>query len=215
MQISTPAITIQSLSIAPLTTVYEAPSDPQPERITYSKAVQTAEEYQPRREELVDEDSDEDRSLGESPRARKRLSRRERDREEELRQNLRKEIEEELRAIQQSGVDGILQDGASTQQKYPSRTLTDEELNAVTSSGDFAEFVERSSKVIERALDQEYDILADYAARGVAEVGEEDDFGAQGGRKGRRVREIAQFWDERWSKKRMISDIDFSPKVCP
>ena len=84
----------------------------------------------------------------------------------------------------------------------------------MTSSGDFVEFVERSSKVIERALDQEYDILADYALGGVNGLDDDDDgFGATRGGKGRRIKEVAQFWDERWSKKRMISDISFSPKV--
>lgn len=73
------------------------------------------------------------------------------------------------------------------------------------------EFVERSSKVIERALDQEYDILADYALQGGAGMDDDDVYGTTGG-KGRRVKQIAQFYDERWSKKRMISAIDFSPK---
>lgn len=72
------------------------------------------------------------------------------------------------------------------------------------------DFVERSSKVIERALDQEYDILADYALSG--QTGIEDDDDEYRGKGRRRVKEIAQFYDERWSKKRMISDINFSPK---
>lgn len=142
----------------------------------------------------------------------KRLSRREREKEEELRRNLRREIEEELKAIK----DPIPDDPApAAQEKFPARALTDEELNAVTSSEDFLDFVERSSKVIERALDQEYDVLANYALDGLERIDDDDDegYGSSKGKKGRRIREVMQFYDERWSKKRMISDLSFSPKV--
>ena len=98
---------------------------------------------------------------------------------------------------------------------YPARPLTSEELNAVTSSKDFLEFVDRSSKVIEKALDQDYDVLADYGLDGLEGLNEEEDEGyaSSKARKGRRIKEVAQFYDERWSKKRMISDVGFSPKV--
>lgn len=90
----------------------------------------------------------------------------------------------------------------------------------MTASEDFLDFVERSSKVIEKALDQDYDVLADYALDAVNGVDEEEDegYGSSRGKKGRRIKQIAQFYDERWSKKRMISDMHFSPKVkncCP
>ena len=88
--------------------------------------------------------------------------------------------------------------------------MNDDELNAVTSSDDFLDFVEKSSKVIERALDEEYDILADYELGGMNANDEEDD---EYGNKRRGIKEITQFYDERWSKKRTISDLSFSPKV--
>lgn len=76
------------------------------------------------------------------------------------------------------------------------------------------DFMERSTKVIERALDDHYDLLADYAQKGDQDIDEEDeDEGPARGKKGRRVKEVAQFYEERWSKKRMISDLGFSPKV--
>lgn len=84
----------------------------------------------------------------------------------------------------------------------------------MTASEDFLEFVERSSKVIEKALDQDYDVLADYALDGAEVESDEDEgYGSSRGKKGRRVRQVAQFYDERWSRKRMISDLNFSPKV--
>jgi hypothetical protein len=109
-------------------------------------------------------------------------------------------------------LDGPIPTGPS---KSPARGLTDEEVNAVTASEEFLDFVERSSKVIEKALDQDYDVLADYALDGADGIDEDEDegYGSSVGKKGRRIKQVAQFYDERWSKKRMISDICFSPKV--
>lgn len=125
---------------------------------------------------------------------------------------MRKEIEDEIKAAQQAPHDGTV---ASSEANYPFKTLTNEELTAVENSEDFIGFVERSTKVLERALDQQlgYDILADYALDEL-DIGDEDEgYGSSAGKKGRRIKEIAQFWDERWSKKRMVSDLSFSPKV--
>ena len=184
---------------------------------TYSKGVQTVEEISPkrRRRSTGVEPSSEVDTEGEgarSPRNTKRSGRRQREREEELRQNLKKEIEEELNAAKDPS---LASQGASASSKFPARDLTNEELNTVTSSKEFLEFVERSSKVIEKALDQDHDVLADYALDGVggADQDEDEGYGSSSGRKGRRIRQLAQFYDERWSKKRMISDIGFSPKV--
>ncbi|KAL9130798.1 MAG: hypothetical protein Q9217_001101 [Psora testacea] len=193
-----------------------APVKPAVEVLTYSKGVQTAEEWSPRRRrnstlEESGSDIDADTEEIKSPRSLKRLSRRQREREEELRQNLRREIEQELKAARDLSLDGQV---LSAPSKFPARGLTNEELNAVTSSDDFLDFVERSSKVIEKALDQDYDVLANYALDGMEGVSEEEDegHGSSRGKKGRRIRQIAQFYDERWTKKRMISDMGFSPK---
>lgn len=171
----------------------------------YSKAVQTSEPWSPPRKDISGDaflDSDSDQlNTSRTPKASKRLSRREREREEELRQNLRKEIEEELKAIQEPVTERPV---SVAQPKFPTRTLTDGELDAVISSEEFLDFVERSSKVIERALDEDYDVLVDYALRGHEGVDQNEDEG---------IREVTQFYDERWSKKRMISDLGFSPKV--
>ena len=190
-------------------------SKPATEVLTYSKGVQTSELWssQPQQkfESLSDSDADESPSALRSPS--KRQSRRKREREEEIRQNLRREIEEELKATRDLDLNDPVVTGPTN---FPARNLTDEEVDAVTASEDFLEFVERSSKVIEKALDQDYDVLADYALDG-AEVESDDDegYGSSRGKKGRRVRQITQFYDERLSKKRMISDMNFSPKVRP
>ncbi|EAQ93576.1 hypothetical protein CHGG_01811 [Chaetomium globosum CBS 148.51] len=130
--------------------------------------------------------------------------------EEELRENIRKEIEEELRAAKELVTDGVLKPSAAA--NFPARALSSDELKAVTQSDDFMDFIDRSTKVIEKALDQEYDILTDYTLQ-VHDVDDDDEQSGNTGGKGRRkIREIAQFYDERWSKKRMVSAIDFSPK---
>ncbi|KAL8896190.1 MAG: hypothetical protein Q9207_007828 [Kuettlingeria erythrocarpa] len=215
-QVQSVSVATQTLSTVPATVNYEyiPTSGPQPEAYSYSKGIQTSDfGSPPRRKKSLDRrresDSDSSTSFSRSPRNFKRRSRREREREEELRQNLRREIEEEVKAAQKP-----VPDAASTEAKYPARPLTEEELAAVTASDEFLEFVERSTKVIERALDQDYNILADYSLDGVVAVDSDEDdvYGRSKGKKGRRLRQIAQFYDERWSKKRMISDIDFSSR---
>ncbi|KAG2169531.1 MAG: Uncharacterized protein AUREO_046000 [Aureobasidium pullulans] len=204
---STPAplsVPNQTLSFTAVSTVLNQPSDPKPDVITYSKGVQTTEPWSPTHNRQPSDDE----SSYSPTRTRKRLSRRERERDEELRQNIRKEIEDELQALK------VSEDAAITngKQNFPARTLTHEELGAVTASDDFLDFIDRSTKVIERALDEEYDVLADYAMRGANGLDDDEEDGQTRTTRGRRVRELMQFQDDRWTKRRMISDLDYSVK---
>ncbi|KAI9934447.1 hypothetical protein MW887_000061 [Aspergillus wentii] len=199
------SIAVQTVVADPIAAVPEpqqAP-EPKPEIVTYSKGVQTDDlkQHRPDSPDGSQESEDEDGTRG------KRLSKRDRERDEEIRKKLRQEIEEEVQATQRQAEDTSA--AQSAQLRYPLRTLDDDELKAVTSSDDFLDFVERSAKVIERALDEEYDVLADYELGGVDGDLEEDE---EHGKKRRGIKEVCQFWDERWSKKRMISDLSFSPK---
>ncbi|KAF3344813.1 Cytoplasmic dynein 1 intermediate chain 2 like protein [Verticillium longisporum] len=200
----------QVLTTIPLTTVFECPPSPVKEIFSYSKGVQTTEEWTLPSRPQVDAVSDDEDIPGTTSTPSKRMSRKERDREEELRQNIRREVEEELKATRES-----LQDGAPQQDlpstNFPLRKLTEEEQNAVLVSPEFADFLDKSSKVIERAIDEEFDILVDYAQHGQDVDDDDDESGNTGGKGRHRVKEVAQFYDERWSKKRMISSIDFSP----
>ncbi len=208
----------QTMSAAPVEPTHEQmpahTSKPTADVLTYSKGVQTSDPWSPQRQRRSSDggsDSDVDGSSPALHSPTKRRSRKDREREEELRQNLRREIEEELKAARDLNLDVAI---PTEPANFPARALTDEEVNAVTSSEDFLEFVERSSKVIEKALDQDYDVLADYTLDGAQVESDEDEgYGSSRGKKGRRVRQIAQFYDERWSRKRMISDMNFSPKV--
>ncbi|KAI1657825.1 WD40 repeat-like protein [Daldinia decipiens] len=204
----------QVLTTVPLQTVFECPPSPVKEIFSYSKGVQTTDDWTPpaTRPRAFSDLEDEDLPVTSTPN--KRLSRWKRDREEELRQNLRLEIEEELKAARELITDGPLQANSVVTSNFPARALNNEELAAVVASDDFVDFVERSTKVIERALDisNEYDILTDYSLQAHDIEDEDEQAGNTGGKGRRRVKEVVQFYDERWSKKRMISSIDFSPK---
>lgn len=173
---------------------------PKKEIIYYTKAVQT--------EPYLDAgtSTDDDLERTQSPRSRKRLSRVEREQDEQIREQLRKEIEEEIKAAQ----NGSSAEAASTTQpRYPLRQLTQNELNAVTSSKEFESFIERSSKVIERALDEEYDLLADYTR--TSTLNDDDDPYTGNTKKAFSLRESLQLYSDKHSRRRMITDLHFSP----
>ena len=164
--------------------------------MTYSKEVQTVDDWVPPETEVED-------GVQTDTRRHSRIT------DEILREQMRREIEEELRLIQDNAETNgkALTTGVGANGSIFARELTDDEKSAIVKSEDFVEFLERSTKVVERALDLdlEYDILADY---GQGVNGDDDT------QSGRRIKEVARFYDERWSKKRMISDLHFSPKVC-
>ncbi|KAF2674745.1 putative dynein intermediate chain [Microthyrium microscopicum] len=214
---SAPSSTIYSSAstqtqVAPLSTVIEPTSEPAPaipkkvEVITYEKGTQTSDEFESQRArgDGTEEWPDESEGAKEEQRA-KEL--------EQIREDLRKEVEAEVRStLEQTNANGA--ETTNGQDRFPLRVLTEEEREAVITSQDFREFVDSSTKIIDRALDEQYDILFDYArGSGRLDDDEEDEGYSKGrSRRGRRVKQIAQYWDERWSNKRMISDIDFSPK---
>ncbi|KAL3475360.1 WD40-repeat-containing domain protein [Aspergillus californicus] len=196
------SIAVQTVGTEPFVAIPEPQPAPEvkPEVVTYSKGVQTNDLGRGINDaSSVGSDNEESSDYG-------HISKKQRERDEEIRRKIRKEIEEEVQASQQ---DAQNEAGADAALRYPMRTLEDDELKAVTSSNDFLDFVERSAKVIERALDEEYDVLADYELGGADAELEDDD---ENGKKKRGIKEVCQFWDERWSKKRMISDLSFSPK---
>lgn len=169
---------------------------PKPEYITYSKGVQT----EPVTDAGVGTEDNSDDGTGTS--RRRRSSKHQKDVEEEIRANLRKEIEDELKATQ-NGNFGTL---PLNQQRFPLRQLNLNEINAVTSSSDFQAFIERSSKVIERALDEEFDLLTDYTR--TAAVDADEDYHSKTSQS---LRETLQLYSATHSKRRMITDLNFSP----
>ncbi|KZF23900.1 cytoplasmic dynein-like protein 1 intermediate chain 2 [Xylona heveae TC161] len=213
--VGTPNHAAQNLSTAPLCTIFDFTPAPVQEITTYSKAVQTIEPWKPQykdQEDFTSEEEDESNTPAHPSRSSKRVSRREREKDEELRQSLRKEIEEELRALN----DEATKSGAGMDQKeplesYPAATLSGEELAALTSTDEYVDFIERSTKIAEKAVD-EYDVLADYTLGGLYDIDDGDAYEGTHGKRGGKLRELYRFWDDRWSKKRMVTDLNFSPK---
>lgn len=130
---------------------------------------------------------------------------------ERLKEDWLNEREDELR---QKLLNADTEAGAAQDQilKPSVKTLDGEELDTIVTSKDFRDFLDKSAKIADRALDEPYDILKDYA-QGSGDIDDEEDYGKGRTRRGRKVKQVAQFWDDKWSRKRMISDIAFSPKV--
>jgi dynein intermediate chain len=109
---------------------------------------------------------------------------------------LEKEIEADIR-----GNPGRILKGHHT---YRITDLTEEERVIILTAPEFADFVESSTKIIQRALNDNYDYIRDYTLG--AESGVDDS-------EGRRVKKVCAFFDERYGKNRSITDVDWSPKV--
>ncbi|KAG8881574.1 hypothetical protein FRB97_009408 [Tulasnella sp. 331] len=83
------------------------------------------------------------------------------------------------------------------------RVLTEEERLSIFIAPDFLDFVEQSSKIIQRALSDGYDYTRDYSIG--AEVNSDDI-------EGKRVKCVCVFSDDRVTKNRSITDVDWSQK---
>ncbi|KAG5637788.1 hypothetical protein H0H81_003180 [Sphagnurus paluster] len=82
------------------------------------------------------------------------------------------------------------------------RELSEEERTSILAAPEFLDFVEQSSKIVQRALNDGYDYIRDYTIG--TETGGDDSEG--------RVKRLCEFYDERYGKNRSITDVDWSPK---
>ncbi|KAH9852044.1 dynein intermediate chain [Lenzites betulinus] len=82
------------------------------------------------------------------------------------------------------------------------REMTEEEKLSIFAAPEFLDFVEQSTKIIQRALNDHYDYIRDYT------IGSESGPEASEGR----IKAICAFYDERHTKNRSITDVDWSPK---
>ena len=185
------------------------PAPPKKEYITYTKGVQT-EPYLDDSTKAPDQSDDEELST-----RNRRFSRRGQERDEAIREALRKEIEKELKSTLNRDSTGSTLPHNHPPQRFPLRTLNNNELNAVVASTDFVSFVERSSKVIERALDidDDYDLLADYTRTSTLDDDDDDASTpySRTGKKSHSLRESFQLFSDRYTRRRIVSDIQFSP----
>ncbi|KAL5492400.1 hypothetical protein ACEPAI_3847 [Sanghuangporus weigelae] len=149
---------------------------PRKERVTYDKDVQTTEiaiETTVPNEEEIRQ-----RILREKEAEAEKLEK-ERKRLEEEDEKLEKEIEQEI------------------------SEMTEEERASIFIAPEFLDFVDKSSKILQRALNDGYDYIRDYTVG--AEAGLDDS-------EGKRVKRVCTFYDERYCKNRSITDLDWSPK---
>lgn len=83
------------------------------------------------------------------------------------------------------------------------RELSADELGTIYGAQEFSDFVEQSSKIVERALTDAYDYMKDYTR---VEDAVPDDAG------GRQVKNTRTFWDEKLCRGRSITSLDWSTK---
>ncbi|KAG0151821.1 hypothetical protein CROQUDRAFT_650875 [Cronartium quercuum f. sp. fusiforme G11] len=106
---------------------------------------------------------------------------------------LDKEIKEEARRLEKELEEDRL------------RGLDPNSLASLYSAVEFNDFLESSSKIIQRALSDGYDYLKDYSINFGDEDGADD-------REGKRVKQTCVFYDERLLKNRSVTDLDWSSK---
>uniref|UniRef100_A0A3B5A3M7 Cytoplasmic dynein 1 intermediate chain 2 n=1 Tax=Stegastes partitus TaxID=144197 RepID=A0A3B5A3M7_9TELE len=91
------------------------------------------------------------------------------------------------------------------QRLLPPHELTEEEKLQILHSEEFVNFFDHSTRIIERALSEHVDLFFDYSGRDLEEKEGEIQAGAK-------LSLNRQFMDERWSKHRVVTCLDWSPQ---
>lgn len=91
------------------------------------------------------------------------------------------------------------------QPPQPPRELSEEEKRVIMMTEEFHDFFDRSTRLVERALAEDVDLYLDYS-----HDHEEDEGGLDQSRQ--RLSLSRSFYDERWSRNRCITCMDWSPQ---
>ncbi|XP_041970301.1 cytoplasmic dynein 1 intermediate chain isoform X10 [Aricia agestis] len=83
------------------------------------------------------------------------------------------------------------------------RELSNDEKQTIMLSAEFQKFISRAGRVIERALAESVDIYTDYTGGGDSENAQDDKSDA-------RLSLVRTFYDERWSRARCVTCLDWS-----
>ncbi|SCZ87843.1 BZ3500_MvSof-1268-A1-R1_Chr2-3g05311 [Microbotryum saponariae] len=121
---------------------------------------------------------------------------------DELRARILRELEEERLSLEAQ----IAQEKRLAEQELRalrSKGLAPPELANVLGSGGFLEFLDSSTKIVQRALSDSYDYLMDYSVN-ASQEGEEGD--------GAKVRLLGGWTDDKVVRGRSITAVDWSPK---
>jgi len=107
-----------------------------------------------------------------------------------------KDVKPAMTAVEEAA---IKQDGQQT------RDLSDEEKQMILMTEDFQRFFDQSSRIIERALSEHVDLFVDYSGASETDNNVED-------RSGYKIHLTRCFYDERWSRNRCVTCMDWSPQ---
>uniref|UniRef100_A0A667ZKW0 Cytoplasmic dynein 1 intermediate chain 2 n=1 Tax=Myripristis murdjan TaxID=586833 RepID=A0A667ZKW0_9TELE len=91
------------------------------------------------------------------------------------------------------------------EEEAPPHELTEEEKLQILHSDEFMTFFDHSTRIIERALSEHVDVFFDYSGRDLEEKEGEIQAGAK-------LSLNRHFMDERWSKHRVVTCLDWSPQ---
>nr|XP_023866287.1 cytoplasmic dynein 1 intermediate chain 2 isoform X4 [Salvelinus alpinus] len=91
------------------------------------------------------------------------------------------------------------------QEEVPPKELTEEEKMHLLNSEEFMTFFDRGSRIVERALSERVDVCFDYSGRDLEDKEGEMQAGAK-------MSLSRVFSDERWSKNRVVTCLDWSPQ---
>ncbi|XP_053483004.1 dynein, cytoplasmic 1, intermediate chain 2a isoform X6 [Ictalurus furcatus] len=91
------------------------------------------------------------------------------------------------------------------EEEVPPHELTEEEKLQILHSEEFMDFFDHSTRIIERALSERVDVFFDYSGRDLEDKEGEMQAGAK-------LSLTRQFTDERWSKHRVVTCLDWSPQ---
>lgn len=97
----------------------------------------------------------------------------------------------------------ILKKDEESESKAPPHELTEEEKQQILHSEEFLSFFDHSTRIVERALSEQINIFFDYSGRDLEDKEGEIQAGAK-------LSLNRQFFDERWSKHRVVSCLDWS-----
>ncbi|XP_016095961.1 cytoplasmic dynein 1 intermediate chain 2-like isoform X1 [Sinocyclocheilus grahami] len=115
------------------------------------------------------------------------------------------EEEEDLAVTQPALEHQEEKDSQKEEEEAPPHELTEEEKQQILHSEEFVTFFDHSSRIVERALSEQVDVFFDYSGRDLQDKEGESQAGAK-------LSLNRQFADERWSKHRVVTCLDWSPQ---
>ncbi|XP_052414797.1 dynein, cytoplasmic 1, intermediate chain 2a isoform X2 [Carassius gibelio] len=115
------------------------------------------------------------------------------------------EEEEDLAVVQPAPENQDEKDSQKEEEEALPHELTEEEKQQILHSEEFVTFFDHSSRIVERALSEQVDVFFDYSGRALQDKEGESQAGAK-------LSLNRQFADERWSKHRVVTCLDWSPQ---